>query len=91
MPTSNKVALITGCSEPASLGAALAIEFKRRGYRVYATARNIKTMGNLQAEGCDLLTLDVVSPTSIQEAISAVTTDAGRLDLLVNNASPSSG
>ena len=52
---SKRVVLITGCSQPDSLGVALAVDLQRRGsYEVYASARNIDSAG-LQAarsEGC---------------------------------------
>lgn len=51
---SRKVALVTGCSEPHSLGAALSLDLLRRGFRVFATARRIKTLAPLQAKGCDV-------------------------------------
>jgi NADP-dependent 3-hydroxy acid dehydrogenase YdfG len=87
MAKTNKVALITGCSEPQSLGAALATELNRRGYRVFATARNIHTMDHLRALGCDVLQLDVTNHDSIAEAAQTVAAEAGRLDLLDNNVS----
>ena len=49
---SNQVALITGCSEPGSLGASLALELRKRGWQVIATARKIETMKLLATEGC---------------------------------------
>jgi NADP-dependent 3-hydroxy acid dehydrogenase YdfG len=51
---SSKVALVTGCSEPHSLGAALSLDLLRRGFRVFATARRIETLAPLQAKGCDV-------------------------------------
>ncbi|KAL1409439.1 hypothetical protein Q8F55_003422 [Vanrija albida] len=85
-PQPPRVALITGCSEPSSLGAHLALELKRRGFRVFATARRLATMEHLRAEGLDTFELDVVSAESIAAAAAHVAAEAGRLDVLVNNA-----
>ena len=79
-----KTILITGCSS--GIGAALAVEFGRRGHRVYATARRIETLAPLERDGIRGLKLDVNDDTSIAGAFEAVAADAGHLDLLVNNA-----
>ncbi|WOO84103.1 NADPH-dependent 1-acyldihydroxyacetone phosphate reductase [Vanrija pseudolonga] len=81
-----RVALITGCSEPTSIGAAIALELHRRGVRVFATARRIETLKPLAEAGCDTLELDVTKAESIAAAVGAVTSAAGRLDILINNA-----
>jgi NAD(P)-dependent dehydrogenase (short-subunit alcohol dehydrogenase family) len=52
LPSNQRVALVTGCSEPHSLGAALARALLVKGFVVYATARNVGTMEGLAAEGC---------------------------------------
>jgi NADP-dependent 3-hydroxy acid dehydrogenase YdfG len=55
MPVDNrKVALVTGCSEPDSLGAALALNLLSRGYKVYATARKLESMKQLEGKGCEV-------------------------------------
>lgn len=52
-----RVALITGCSEPSSLGALLALELaKVHDYRVFASARRVETLKGLAAEGLDVST-----------------------------------
>jgi NAD(P)-dependent dehydrogenase (short-subunit alcohol dehydrogenase family) len=79
-----KTILITGCSS--GIGAALAREFARRGHRVYATARRIEALAALEAEGIRGLALDVNDDSSIASALDTVSREAGRLDLLVNNA-----
>jgi NADP-dependent 3-hydroxy acid dehydrogenase YdfG len=53
-PESRKVALVTGCSEPSSLGAAISLDLLHRGFRVYATARKVSSMKELEKEGCDV-------------------------------------
>jgi len=79
-----KTILITGCSS--GIGAALAREFARRGHRVYATARRAEALAALEAEGIRGLALDVNDDSSIARALDTVSREAGRLDLLVNNA-----
>lgn len=74
------------CSQ-GSAGNALALEFASKGYRVFATARSLKSLGNLQEKGIEILTLDVTDP----ESISALKTElisrtGGSLDILFNNA-----
>jgi NADP-dependent 3-hydroxy acid dehydrogenase YdfG len=54
MPVQTKVALVTGCSEPESLGAALALNLLGRGYKVYATARKLESMKQLEGKGCEV-------------------------------------
>ena len=79
-----KTILITGCSS--GIGAALAREFAKRGHRVYATARRAEALAALEAEGIRGLALDVNDDSSIARALDTVSREAGRLDLLVNNA-----
>lgn len=83
---SKRSILITGCSQ-GSAGNALALEFASKGYRVFATARSLKSLANLQEKGIEILTLDVTDP----ESISALKTElisrtGGSLDILFNNA-----
>ena len=47
-----RVAVITGCSEPNSLGAAFARELLGRKWTVFATARSLSTLDNLRDIGC---------------------------------------
>jgi len=80
-----KTILITGCSS--GIGAALAREFARRGHRVYATARRVESLAALEAiNGIRALPLDVNDDASIARAIEVVTSEAGQLDMLINNA-----
>ncbi len=78
------IVLITGCSS--GIGAALAEEFHARGHRVYATARRLESLETLAARGIRTLALDVTIPESIAAAVGVLTQEAGRLDMLVNNA-----
>lgn len=82
-----KTVLITGCSE-GGIGFTLAQEFQKRGLHVFATARSIGKMNNLEKlPNATLLALDVTSEASIGAAVKAVhSATGGKLDYLVNNA-----
>ena len=74
------VALISGASR--GIGLLTARLLHERGYRVFGTAR--------RPEGASapfrMLPLDVTDGASVQAAVAAVIAEAGRLDVLVNNA-----
>lgn len=81
----SKSVLITGCSE-GGIGDALAKEFHTKGLRVFATARNLKSIAHLKDVGMETLPLDVTSSSSIAEAVKSVeAATGGSLDFLVNN------
>src|SRR6266571_2961872 len=71
-------ALITGCST--GFGRATAVELKKRGFEVVATARRPETLEGLDVD--ERLTLDVTDDASVADAVRA----AGIVDVLVNNA-----
>jgi NAD(P)-dependent dehydrogenase (short-subunit alcohol dehydrogenase family) len=80
-----KTVLITGCSS--GIGRALCEKYLAKGFHVYASARNIRGLDNL-AEHSNLtkLTLDVNSPSSINNALVQIKQDNSYLDVLINNA-----
>ncbi|MFT4089841.1 MAG: SDR family NAD(P)-dependent oxidoreductase [Asticcacaulis sp.] len=80
----SKVVLITGAS--GGIGEATARRLIHAGHRVYATARDIRSLTLLEAEGAKLLRLDVTDPVSAQAAVAAIAAAEGRIDILVNNA-----
>ncbi|PLW68940.1 SDR family NAD(P)-dependent oxidoreductase [Pseudohalioglobus lutimaris] len=79
-----RIVMITGCST--GIGRSLALELHKRGMTVYATARRPETLGGLAEAGLETLALDVNDDQSIAAAMSQVKNEAGRLDMLVNNA-----
>lgn len=79
-----KVVLITGCSS--GLGRALARNFHARNFRVFATARNPKSIQDLSDQGMSTLSVDVNSMASVQEAVAHVVREAGTIDYLICNA-----
>jgi len=83
MTTSHTI-LITGCSS--GIGQALALEFKKRGHTVFATARQPAALQALTAMGLHAVELDVTRADSIAHALAQIQAQAGRLDMLINNA-----
>jgi 1-acylglycerone phosphate reductase len=63
------------------------LEFVARGFRVFATARSLKSITNLEEKGVETLALDVTSGESIA-ALKAeiIKRTGGKLDMLYNNA-----
>ncbi|AWF82766.1 short-chain dehydrogenase/reductase [Microbulbifer sp. A4B17] len=84
-----KVALITGTST--GLGQSLALEMARQGFTVYATMRDLSKAGQLTTAAppgaaIEVMKLDVTAPDSIQHCVDTIIQDAGRIDILINNA-----
>ncbi len=76
--------LITGCSS--GIGASAARILRQRGWRVFASARQLCDVERLHAEGFDALLLDLDDSTSIHAAVNTLLTrTGGRLDALFNN------
>lgn len=76
--------LISGCSS--GIGAATAAALVRDGHTVYATARQTKTLSDLEALGCRPLALDVTSESSMMTAVKTVEDEHGHVGTLINNA-----
>ncbi|KAF2818684.1 putative hydroxybutyrate dehydrogenase [Ophiobolus disseminans] len=85
--TSKETVLITGCSDD-GIGYGLAVQFQKRGYHVFATARTVEKMSKLKGlPNVMLLPLDVVEPAHIKAAVEAVTKETGgTLNYLISNA-----
>ncbi|WP_427891354.1 oxidoreductase [Kribbella sp. GL6] len=79
-----KVALVTGASS--GIGEATARELVAAGYTVYAAARRVERMTSLTDEGIRPIRMDVTDDVSLQEGIAKIIAEAGRIDVLVNNA-----
>jgi NAD(P)-dependent dehydrogenase (short-subunit alcohol dehydrogenase family) len=80
----SKAVLITGCST--GIGRATAEELASKGWNVYATARKLDSIEDLEAKGCKLLALDVCDESSMRAAVGAVEQAEGAVGVLVNNA-----
>lgn len=78
-----KTVLITGCAA-GGIGHSLALEFHKRGFRVFATARSLTQLTELAEHGIETLELVVDNDESIlsmQQVIEKLTEGHG-LDFL---------
>ena len=86
----NKIILITGCSS--GFGMLASARLAAGGHTIYATMRNLQKQDNLKLElekretKCQILHLDVKKDKSINKVINTIEKQAGRLDVLINNA-----
>ena len=79
-----KAVLITGCST--GIGRAAAEHLAERGHVVYASARRIESIADLEERGCRVLALDVTDEESMSAAVRQVEEAEGAVGVLVNNA-----
>lgn len=80
----SKTILITGCST--GIGYTTAVELKKRGHTVIATARKPEDVSRLQQEGFTALQLDLADSNSISLAVGlAIEVTNGKIDALFNN------
>ncbi len=84
-----KIALVTGANK--GIGKAIVRGLARDGFIVYLGARSPErgrtAAAELQAEGVvRFVQLDVLDPDSVGSAAQTIASEAGRLDVLVNNA-----
>ena len=78
-----KSVLITGCSS--GIGLCIAKGLKEKGYRVFASARSIDDVKNLQNLGFESLLLDLSSSESINAAVFKLYEMTDTLYALINN------
>jgi NAD(P)-dependent dehydrogenase (short-subunit alcohol dehydrogenase family) len=85
-PFEGKVVLVTGATS--GIGEAAAVAFRAAGAMVFGTARTTDTLGAARARHPDLkwLKADVSRAGEVRAAVEAMVREAGRLDVLVNNA-----
>ena len=76
------VVFVTGVSS--GIGRTTAEQFARRGCKVFGTVRSIAKAPPLQ--GVQLIEMDVRDDASVQHGIQTIIDQAGRIDVLVNNA-----
>lgn len=80
----SRAVLITGCST--GIGRATAERLGGKGMPVFATARRLESIADLEAKGCRLLACDVTDEASMSAAVRAVEDKHGAVGVLVNNA-----
>ncbi len=80
----SRAVLITGCSS--GIGRATAERLAARGWRVYATARDVGKIKDLADRGCMVLPLDVTDEASMRDAVGEVERREGAVGIIVNNA-----
>lgn len=78
--SSPKVVLVTGASS--GIGNSIACFLAKKGYRVYGTSRKSSNSSSEFA----FLTLDVTQPESVKRAVAKIISEAGKIDILINNA-----
>jgi NAD(P)-dependent dehydrogenase (short-subunit alcohol dehydrogenase family) len=82
--TISNAVLITGCSS--GIGRETAKLLAGHGRTVYATARRLESIADLEAWGCKLLELDVTDEDSAKAAVDAVAEAEGAVGVMINNA-----
>lgn len=80
----NQVVLVTGASS--GIGKATAERLAVRGHKVFAAARNPQALQSIQQSNLIPITLDVTLSNSVEAAVTTTIEQAGRIDVLVNNA-----
>ncbi len=76
--------LVTGCSS--GIGRAIVEDLLRQRHTVWATARRVDTLTDLEARGAHVLPLDVTDEQSMAAAVAEVEAASGAVGTLVNNA-----
>jgi NAD(P)-dependent dehydrogenase (short-subunit alcohol dehydrogenase family) len=80
----SKIAIVTGASS--GIGHSTALRLHAAGYTVYAGARRLERMKDLADAGVRVVELDVTHDASMVALVEQVISEAGRIDVLVNNA-----
>jgi len=88
--SNSKVAVITGSAS--GIGYETALILARSGFRTFATVRNLEKAKALSEVAkkeqlqLKITKLDVTDEKSVNDAIKSIKSEAGRIDVLVNNA-----
>ena len=79
-----KTALVTGASS--GIGESTVEQLLAAGATVYAAARRVEKMSDLQKKGAHLIKMDVTDEASMTAGINAILEKESSIDILVNNA-----
>jgi NAD(P)-dependent dehydrogenase (short-subunit alcohol dehydrogenase family) len=82
--TTSRVALVTGGSS--GIGEQTALQLRKAGFEVYAVARRVDRMADLEQHGVHVFGMDVTDDASMVAGIERIIAEQGRIDVLVNNA-----
>jgi NAD(P)-dependent dehydrogenase (short-subunit alcohol dehydrogenase family) len=88
--TQSDVAVVTGANS--GIGRAIALHLAAQGLSVYGTVRSLDRAAKLQGMAAEagvevnLVELDVADSASVEAGLARVLDEAGRVDVLVNNA-----
>lgn len=80
----SRAVLVTGTSS--GIGRAVALRLAKAGWPVYATARSVEAIRDLEAAGCFVLSCDVTDEASMAACVAAIEAKHGAVGVLVNNA-----
>ncbi len=83
-PPVSRAVLVTGCSS--GIGRATAERLAHAGWPVFASARRVEAIRELEGAGCRCLALDVCDEASMRAAVEGVEKEHGAVGALVNNA-----
>ncbi|HEX2865435.1 MAG TPA: SDR family NAD(P)-dependent oxidoreductase [Ignavibacteriales bacterium] len=90
MNDKNKVIWVTGAGS--GIGRSAALEFARSGFSVAASSRRLSPLETLEREVeheglmFHLVPCDISSPSRVEDAVNEITSIAGDIDCLINNA-----
>ena len=79
-----RTVLVTGAS--AGIGKATAVKLLAEGYAVYAAARRVEQMRDLEDAGAVALRMDVTREEDLVAGVDRINAERGGVDVLVNNA-----
>ncbi len=79
-----KTALVTGASS--GIGKSTVEQLLAAGATVYAAARRVEKMQDLEKDGAHLVKMDVMDEESMVSGINSILAKEGSIDILINNA-----